>query len=66
MSMTAAFLTANRTPLEPETGKEYRVIGFHIAGAKYTVERIEKGMVYFKGYVLGKELLKLYFYPVEN
>lgn len=61
MSMAVAYLKAKCTPIKPEAGKSYRVIGMHVSGAIYQVEKIENGICHFKGYG-PKEVDKLLFY----
>lgn len=62
MSMTASYLKATQTPVIPQPGKSYRVIGFCVPGAIYQVEKIEEGLCYFKGYVRPQELTKCKFF----
>lgn len=62
--MTADYLRNKGVQVEPEAGKEYRVIGMHVPGAKYTVEKIEGEIVLFKGYN-PKLRSDLKFYEVE-
>lgn len=63
MSMTVAYLKAKCTPVQPEAGKSYRVIGMHVSGAIYQVDKIEDGICYFKGYA-PKGITKLLFYSL--
>lgn len=40
MNMTAARLRAKCTPVQPEAGKSYRVIGMSVPEAIYQVEKV--------------------------
>jgi hypothetical protein len=63
MSMTTAYLKAKCTPVQPQAGKSYRVIGMHVSGAIYQVEKVEDGICYFKGYS-PKDVSRLQFYEL--
>ena len=63
MSMTTAYLKFKCTPVQPQAGKSYRVIGMHVSGAIYHVERVENGICYLKGYT-PREIKFLSFYSL--
>ena len=62
MSMTAAYLLAKCKPVPFEDvkfGQTYRVVGWSNSGGIFIPERIEGGMIYFRGYVAPAELKKV-------
>lgn len=65
MSMTTAYLKTKCTPVQPEAGKRYRVIGFKVSGAIYQVQMIENGLCHFKGYFSPREVDKMQFFTIE-
>lgn len=64
--MTEAYLLARKEPVSTiEIGKEYRVVGFWNSGAKFIVNKLEDGLIYFKGYVKGIEQKKVLLFLVD-
>ena len=67
MNMTTSYLLAKCEEVkEIELNKPYRVIGLTHPGAIYTPIKIEDNIVYFKGYVRGKERTKLKFFEIVD
>ena len=64
--MTVAYLLARKEPISTiEIGKEYRVVGFWNNGGKFIVDKLEDGLIYFKGYVNGIEQKKVLLFLVD-
>lgn len=62
MSMTAAYLLARCKPVpfdEVKFGQSYRVVGFYNNGGKFIPEKIEGGLIYFRGYVKPVEISRV-------
>lgn len=66
MSMIRAYLlNKGEEVLEPQPGESYRVLGMHVDGAIYQVERINDTICLFKGYASEVPRKNLKFYKIE-
>lgn len=63
---TATYLVQHKQEIKnPQLNTPYRVVGYHVGGAIYKIERIEEDIVYFEGYNLGRKKDSLRFFEVN-
>ncbi len=68
MGMTAAYLLARCEPVsfnEIKFGQPYRVVGSTHNGGIFTPEKIERGLIYFRGYIKPYDIKKVLLFLVD-
>lgn len=66
MCMTSAYLLARKEPVTNiKVNQSYRVVGWYNSGGIFTVSKIEKETIFFKGYVDGADRKKVLLFLVD-